>query len=117
MKLSFAAIESKLLTMEEKFFSKIEINVEIEEIVQKELKKDNIKCLQRLDEHRKIILKDIEKSATNFRSLLNQAYLEEYEKMRKNPPRPKRGPKIKVDPPSKYRFLDDDFVISNIEGK
>ena len=55
------------------------------------------------------IEKTLEKQKMNFKSLLDQAYLEEYEKMRVKPPRPKKGPRKKVDPPSRYRSLDDEF--------
>lgn len=52
---------------------------------------------------------DLEKVMMNFKSLLEQSYLDEYEKMRKNPPRPKKGPRKKIDPPQRYRSLDDEF--------
>jgi len=45
---------------------------------------------------------------TDFKVLLDNAYLEQYEKMRRSPPRPKKGPRKKVDPPSQYRSLDDE---------
>ena len=45
---------------------------------------------------------------TDFKVLLDNAYLQQYEKMRRNPPRPKKGPRKKVDPPSQYRSLDDE---------
>ena len=59
------------------------------------------------------VLKDeteaaIAKSKADFKYLLEKAYLEEYEKMRINPPRPKKGPRNKVEAPSKYRSLDDE---------
>jgi hypothetical protein len=55
------------------------------------------------------IQKELTKQVDNFRSLMNQAYLEQYEKMRRNPPRPVKRPRSKVAPPERYRSLDDDF--------
>lgn len=52
---------------------------------------------------------DLEKQMMNFKALLDQSYLDEYEKMRKNPPKPKKGPRKKIDPPQRFRSLDDDF--------
>ena len=52
---------------------------------------------------------ELEKVRMNFKALLEQSYLDEYEKMRKNPPRPKKGPRKKIDPPQRYRSLDDEF--------
>jgi hypothetical protein len=51
----------------------------------------------------------LEKHKIDFKGLLDAAYIEQYEKMRRNPPRPKKGPRKKVNPPSRYRSLDDDF--------
>lgn len=55
------------------------------------------------------IQRDLEKTMMNFKSLLDQSYLDEYEKMRRNPPKPKKGPRKKIDPPQRYRSLDDEF--------
>lgn len=52
---------------------------------------------------------DLEKQMMNFKALLDQSYLDEYEKMRRNPPKPKKGPRKKIDPPQRYRSLDDEF--------
>lgn len=51
----------------------------------------------------------LEKQKMNFKGLLEEAYLEQYEKMRRSPPRPKKGPRKKIDPPQRFRSLDDDF--------
>lgn len=70
--------------------------------VQNETKKDQDAVAVKLTQ-------ELEKLMMNFKSLLEQSYLDEYEKMRKNPPRPKKGPRKKIDPPQRYRSLDDDF--------
>ena len=59
----------------------------------------------------------LEKQMTNFKALLNQSYLDEYEKMRYNPPRPKKGPRKKIDPPQRYRSLDDEFNCTPTEAE
>lgn len=55
------------------------------------------------------VRKDLDKQLDNFRGLMDQAYLEQYEKMRRNPPRPTKRPRTKITPPERYRSLDDDF--------
>jgi predicted negative regulator of RcsB-dependent stress response len=44
----------------------------------------------------------------DFKTHMKNAYLDEYEKMKTNPPRPKKGPRKRVDAPSRYRSLDDE---------
>ena len=45
----------------------------------------------------------------DFKVLLDNAYLEQYEKMKRTPPRPKKGPRKRaVEPPKRYRSLDDE---------
>lgn len=55
------------------------------------------------------VKRELDKQMMNFQALLKQSYLDEYEKMRVNPPRPKKGPRKKIDPPQRWRSLDDDF--------
>lgn len=55
------------------------------------------------------VKRELDKQMMNFQALLKQSYLDEYEKMRTNPPRPKKGPRKKIDPPQRWRSLDDDF--------
>ncbi len=69
-------------------------------------KKEIVSSLERVDEE---VNKKLEKQKVDFKGLLDAAYLEQYEKMRRNPPRPKKGPRKKIDPPSRYRSLDDEF--------
>ncbi len=63
------------------------------------------------------VLHQLEKQMMNFKALMQQTYLDEYEKMRHNPPRPKKGPMKRVDPPQRYRNLDDDFSFMPAEPK
>lgn len=55
------------------------------------------------------VSKKMDDQKSGFKSLMDAAYLEQYEKMRRNPPRPKKGPRKKIDPPNRYRSLDDEF--------
>jgi len=51
----------------------------------------------------------LQSQLSDFKVLLDTAYLEQYEKMKRTPPRPKKGPRKRaVEPPKKYRSLDDE---------
>lgn len=52
--------------------------------------------------------KALDDTLSDFQVLMKKAYLAEYEKMKRSPPKPSRAPKRKVDAPDKYRSLDDD---------
>jgi hypothetical protein len=64
---------------------------------------------QRQNDNKAQLQQELEKTMSNFKGLLEQTYLEEYEKMRRNPPKPKKGPRKKIEPPQRYRCLDDQF--------
>ena len=72
------------------------------------LEQDRTETLRKMSVHRNEVEEAIKKSKADFKYLLDNAYLAEYEKMKQNPPRPKKGPRNRVDAPKKYRSLDDD---------
>lgn len=77
------------------------------------LLKDYREARQVAEDGAKLVKVDVEKmladQASDFKVLLDNAYLEQYEKMKRSPPRSKKGPRKKVvEPPSKFRSLDDE---------
>lgn len=135
-----AALVVRLDTMEQKISTSVEERLvshakyceQVDALVQTQLKIEEKKWRELLDESVALVSQEvreghaeaaakidaantefaaaIEKSRMNFKALLDQAYLEEYEKMRKSPPKPKTGPRKKVAAPERYRSLDDDFA-------
>lgn len=59
------------------------------------------------------VISDVEKSLSKymeqFRALMEREYLDQYEKMKRSPPRPNKKPKTKIVVPERFRSLDDDF--------
>lgn len=53
--------------------------------------------------------KSLDDQVSDFQVLLKNAYLSEYDKMKRTPPRPSRAPKRKVNAPDRYRSLDADW--------
>jgi hypothetical protein len=114
-------VEQKISTsVEERLISHTKYCERVESLVQKQLEIEEEKwrelvadatCRMReeLAANEALTKHELDKTMSNFKALLSQSYLDEYEKMRRSPPRPKKGPRKKIEPPQRYRSLDAEF--------